>query len=528
MANKNRRLRVGCWNSRGFSASVPFIRQMLNSNDIFFVSEHWLHANRLHMLGNISDKFMWHGVASKESSEEVYGIRRGQGGVAIFWDNNLKGVSIIETIAHDRICGVRMECENGTVMVFLSVYLPASSSRENLSIILDELAGIIAGLGDNVIPIIGGDFNGDVGRDGGPRGVGQATRAGKMVLRFMEDLNLSAVNLSSKALGSISTYEGHNGSSTIDYIMIPRYMVNNVVSCFTGSNPGLNTSDHLPVEMCLRVDLLPRTIEIQGNAHRLRWDKLNADQMAETYQHNLDLKLVGIMGNFERLDEITPDLIDGTLDEVIQAIHGVAKLIPKSKFVKHLKPYWCEELTILKKRKMHWFNRWKMEGRSNDENNAVRVNMKSSKKEFSKRIRKLSQEYHNEMVANAAEINRRDFWKVMKNLKGKGKSTYNSIKDKNGNVKYELDDVLQVWRDHFDSLSNPKDDPSYSEENFRRVTREVHDWFSGDEISAFLEHPFTIDEVIKVVGKLNSGKTPGHDGITSEHIKYASPLLAEF
>ena len=36
------------------------------------------------MLDEVDNDFNWHGVSSKHSSEEVYGIKRGQGGVAIF------------------------------------------------------------------------------------------------------------------------------------------------------------------------------------------------------------------------------------------------------------------------------------------------------------------------------------------------------------------------------------------------------------------------------------------------------------
>ena len=84
-----------------------------------------------------------------------------------------------------------------------------------------------------------------------------------------------------------------------------------------------------------------------------------------------------------------------------------------------------------------------------------------------------------------------------------------------------------MWRDHFDSLSNPRDDPSFNDENFHKVTREVQEWFYGSDTNVFLEQPFTIDEVKKVMGNLNSGKTPGHDGVTSEHIKKTILNMAE-
>ena len=521
-------LKLGCWNSRGLSAAIPLLRVLLSNNDIFMLSEHWQHANMLHMLGEVSNDHNWHGVSSKSSNEDVYGIKRGQGGVAIFWSKSLKGVSIIETIKHDRICGIRMEGGDGSVLALISVYLPASSSSESLAVTLDELAGIIESLGEGVVPIIGGDFNGDMGREGGPRGKGPPTRAGSLVSKFMEENSLMAVNMVSKAKGTINTYEGHNGMSTIDYIMIPRYLVGSITSCHTGSNQGLNTSDHLPVEMTLKTNLLPRRLEVEGANERLKWDK-SKPEVLMAYQDTLNRYLRRIMVNFENERDRTPQMIDDTFDEIVKAIHCAARVVPKSKFVKHLKPYWCNELDILKKEKMQWFSKWKNEGRTGDDNDPVRIRMKQSKKEFSKKLRQLSRKYHNQMISEAAkkaEVNRDDFWKLMRSFKGKGKSTYNAIKNKNCDVVYELDDVLNVWRSHFNTLSTPKSEPQFNEDNFRKVTRDVRGWTRGKDASIFLMRPFTEFEIQKVIGKLNNGKVPGHDGISSEHIKYAGEYIA--
>ena len=526
----NINLKLACWNSRGFSAAVPFLRQLVDKNDVIMISEHWLHTNRLHMLGEINDKFNWHGVADKISPADMYGIKRGQGGTAILWDKNLKGVSVIETINHDRICGLRMECEAGMVLIFLSVYLPASSSSENLSIVLDELAGIVESLGADVIPIIGGDFNGDMGKQGGPRGRGPTTKAGALVLEFMKEHNMMAVNLMTRARGNVNTFESHNGNSTIDYVCVPKFMGKNIIACKTGNYPGLNTSDHLPIEVAINFNLLPRTMETPGGSKRLRWDKLDDAQMYIKYQRPLNEKLGNIMDRVENLVIATPELIDSTLDMVVQAIHGAAESVPRSNFAKHLKPYWCEDLKVLKKEKMFWFDKWKQQGRPRDENNHVWRRMKSSKKEFSKRVRKMSKEYHNQMVTEAArkaEVNRTDFWKMMKGLRGKHKSTYNAVKNKDDRVMYELADVLGVWKEHFNALSNPRDDPSFNRQNFHRVTENIEELRQGNDTSPFLENPFVSTEVVKVIKKLNTGKTPGHDRVTSEHVKHGGNYLVQ-
>ena len=478
----------------------------------------------LHVLDEIDNNFNYHAQASKKSSEEVYGIKRGQGGVGIFWNKRLKGVSIIETLKHDRICGIRMECTDGVVFVFLSVYLPASGSRESHSITIDELSSYVEGVDDNIIPIVGGDFNGDIGDQGGPRGIGRATKAGQNVLSFMKDHNLIAVNLMSKSTGSRRTYEGHNGSSTIDYVMIPEYLRDNVISCHTGNNYALNTSDHLSVEVNLALTLLPRCIELETQQQKLRWDKLHNNQMLGNYQRAVDNELWVIENRIRDAIEVTPDVIDNAFDSMVIAIHTAALIVPRSKFIKHLKPFWCNELTILKRDKMTWFKRWKEEGRSLDDNNFTRIRMKATKKAFCKRVKQLSKSYYNQMVAEAAskaDLNLNDFWKFVRNIKGKKKSSFNAIKNRHNKVVYELDEVLEEWRVHFDNLSKPKNEPRFNQTNFRKVSQKINEWVSERDTSEFLELPFSDEEVKGAIGKLNCGKTPGHDQITSEHIKYA-------
>ena len=73
-------LRIACWNTRGFSAAIPCLRELLSKNDVVAISEHWLHNNRLNLLNEASDKFFTHGRASRNASEESYGLQRGMGG----------------------------------------------------------------------------------------------------------------------------------------------------------------------------------------------------------------------------------------------------------------------------------------------------------------------------------------------------------------------------------------------------------------------------------------------------------------
>ena len=525
----NQNIKVACWNCRGLSASIPFLRTLLSSNDIVLVSEHWLHNNRLHQLNEVSSEFYTCARASRRSSEENFGLRRGQGGVAIFWRKNLRGITVIETIKHDRICGIRMEGMDNTIFIFLSVYMPASGSRDNFTVTIDELEAIIDNLEEGAVPIVCGDFNGSIGRKGGPRGIGAPNRAGVSIHNFMLRQNLIAANLTGSATGQLNTYEGHNGSSLIDYIMVPTFMKGSIVRCHTGQNEALNTSDHLPIEACIRLSTLPRTVTIGVAAERIRWDRCDMDLIVNEYQRPISRALVRVNETLDQ-DIVPKGDIDSCLDAITNILHETASVIPRSKFASHLKPYWNEELNLLKKDKMMWFNRWKVEGRTKESDDPVRVRMLASKKLFCKGLRRISRQYNDELIADAAskaEINHNDFWRLLKRTRGGNKVSTYTVRNQQGRVVVESGEILEVWRAHFDSISTPKDSENFDRAHFQHVTEHVKGLVQTEDVSIFLRDPISNFEVENAIKKLNNKKAPGYDGITAEHVKFAGMPIVQ-
>ena len=177
---------------------------------------------------------------------------------------------------------------------------------------------------------------------------------------------------------------------------------------------------------------------------------------------------------------------------------------------------------------MYWFDQWKRNGRTLDDDNPIRVNMKSSKKNFHKTLRALSRKYDNDVIADAAryaELDRDKYWRMFKRMKGKPASKVHAVKNLQDEVVYDINPVLEVWRSHFSRLSTPRDSPYYDNAHFDNVTERVREWKEGNGTSEFLEVPFTVDEVIKTIYKMHLKKTPGHDQITAEHIRYGGMVL---
>ena len=175
---------------RGFNSAVPYARELLKCNDIILLNEHWLHENRLCRLSEISGSINICAHSSRFASSENYGTSRGQGGVAIIWKDCLTGVSEIKDIICDRICGIRLQTKAGGVLNILSVYLPSVGSPEDYSVVIDELDEVISSREDGSLCIVGGDFNGDLGTLGGPRGYKKPSKQGRAFHTLAEKHNL--------------------------------------------------------------------------------------------------------------------------------------------------------------------------------------------------------------------------------------------------------------------------------------------------------------------------------------------------
>ena len=119
-------------------------------------------------------------------------------------------------IVLDRACAIRVQTSRGSVIFFVSVYLPAQGSREPLDASLDDVTESQE-RGAHVIIL--GDFNGDVGNLG-PRGICDATSRGGEVMTFFLRHGLIPINMQDLTERPVNTYEGAVNGSTLRYLVL--------------------------------------------------------------------------------------------------------------------------------------------------------------------------------------------------------------------------------------------------------------------------------------------------------------------
>ena len=520
-------LKIASYNLRGFNSAIPYIRKMLVSHDILVLSEHWLHENRLNRLSEISNDISYAAKASRYSSAENYGTKRGQGGIAILWKKNLSGVSEVKNVVHDRICGVRVQTSDNRVLIIYAVYMPARGCPEDYDVAIDDLLEIIDSRETGSSVIIAGDINGDLGSLGGSRSQRMANDRGIAFNEVIQRYELYACNLSNGTVGPIDTFNGPTGSSTIDYIFIPRFPTGLLINCSVSNNDPLNASDHESVSATLRLDLLLINQTPIKKRKTRRWDKLSNEHLHARYTYPAEVELaVYILPLFEHVSS------DKDVDYIIELIIGIlikyAENIPVTKFRRHLKPFWNKRLTALKKIKVEKFNIWKHAGRPRSREDPLLIEHKAAMKQFSKELRRVSREYENEEVFNAvsaAQTDRNAFWKIVKRSRNSAGGNITAIRISDTEVVHKPEEVLKAFKGHFERVSTPKDDISFNEDHFQMVNSNVDHFNTLKDSDQFMECPFTFEEVSKAVNRLHLKKASGFDGISSEHIKYAGKTL---
>ena len=150
-------------------------------------------------------------------------------------------------------------------------------------------------------------------------------------------------------------------------------------------------------------------------------------------------------------------------------------------------------MDIPKSDKVKACRQWLTAGRPRNADNCVRIEYLKTKKAFKKRLHWLAREYENESlkhIMTSDEMNSTEFWKVLKrNRSCIGPRVY-AVQNRSGTAVHGLDEVLEVWCEHFSSLCTPKNDPTYDSKYYIMVNKMVDKWRRCVDTDDFFVQPF--------------------------------------
>jgi retron-type reverse transcriptase len=173
------------------------------------------------------------------------------------------------------------------------------------------------------------------------------------------------------------------------------------------------------------------------------------------------------------------------------------------------------------------FQEWKAAGRPSQREDVTLNTMKLAKKQLRKTQRQMAARQRTELYRDlmcAEEHDQKKFFQLIRKQRDGPSSTCTALEFTN--LDPDIPDVNK-WANYFQQLATPKDLPIFDDEhkrslNFRRLlTRCIIDL---NEPSARPTPPNVMD-IAAHVTSLKNGKAADIFGITSEHIKYASPVL---
>ena len=191
-----------------FRTAQLYFSELVNSFDIFAISEHCLFEEQLEIL-EASINYTYKSTAvSAEDNPSILSGKAAHGGVALFWKNCIKDmVTPLENINSDRIVGIRCDFNDNSPLFILSVYLPAVSHPiEEFNEYLDYLWTLYDSLSKTGFVIVMGDFNGNLGNSLGERGHYAPNDRGVKLLDFANYFNLCPTNLLSTCRGPLEIF----------------------------------------------------------------------------------------------------------------------------------------------------------------------------------------------------------------------------------------------------------------------------------------------------------------------------------
>ena len=277
-------------NCHGLKANISYVESLLNSYDVIFLSEHWLSNFERPLLKNIS---VSHHILFQNAEKHANG--RPFGGNCFLVNKDLfKSFDILHQDKH--IFSLKLTCSESPI-ILIGVYLTASQNNsECQDEYLSQLALISALLeqyADEAECVVVGDFQSFPTQiyDTKIRNHPSRNILSHHLKSFLLNNDLDLIDIAS---GDGPNYTYHHVSlqrqSYIDHIVVSKFSSLDTVNCGVLEDQILNTSDHLPVFISLKLNLINKiNSQEQLNHEQLKipsymWKN---NQFLSLYQENL-------------------------------------------------------------------------------------------------------------------------------------------------------------------------------------------------------------------------------------------------
>ena len=450
----------------------------------------------------------WKGSKAKEVDGFklwYVGKNNNRNGVGLILDRDLKDKVVEVKREGDRILLVKVVI-GIEILNIISCYAPQIGLEEHIKKdFWENLDRIVQNIPSEEKIIMGGDFNGHVGKDNksyervhGGFGFGDRNLMGDSILDFAVAFDLIIANTYfEKRDEHLITYKSGMHKSQIDYFLIRK--ADRVFCKDCKVIPGESLA---PQHRILVMDLSIRRGERKSARHNLtkiKWWKLKGEVREEFKKRLLKEKDIWVLGG-------SVNLIWHKMTTCIK--HVAKELLGESKGNKfNVKEtwWWSNEIKESIKKKRECFKAWQM---SKDDRvlTEYKIAKQETKKLVSEAKSKAFEELYHKLGTREGE---KDIFKLAKLRERKTRDLQHvrCVKDEDQRVLVNEVDIKERWHCYFHKLLNE----GCSGEPFAHMVKE-----DTDVANLQYFRRFRMSEINEALRRIKTGKALGPDGIPSE------------
>lgn len=489
---------------KSLKRSIDYIRELCFNYDIIALQETWLLPEELGYLHSISDDFACTGTSAVDTTA---GILRGRpfGGVAILWRKSAFNAVSVIPCNNPRVCAIEIVLKETSVLVF-NAYMPTDEVC-NLVEYTDCLSSVSAIIDSSNIEscYILGDFNAH------PTG-----RFYAELLDFCREFEWNCVDTDLLGLNS-NTYtfvsDAHGTRRWLDHCVVTKAARDSVVNVRVIYD--VFWSDHYPLVIeCLFDKISHKQRNVKYTENKVVWGERSSEQIqCYTMACHDRLRFIDFLEDFRNCcDKICKQhchrkCIDIMYNDIVSVLSESAAVSRGSTRYGRKKVVvgWNRHVGDAYKDARLKYSMWQEVGKPYS--GPLFFGMCEARKIFKSRLRWC--QTHQEQIkmdilaSHHSNRNYRSFWRHTNRMSGRP-----GLPVSVGGVS-EPADIANLFKDKFQVKSTLG--PSLS----------VPDAQDHNDLQII----FTAKDIKDVIAGMSRGKSPGHDGLSIEHLKYAGPHL---
>jgi endonuclease/exonuclease/phosphatase family metal-dependent hydrolase len=490
-----RSFKVGTWN----------VRTMCVKGKLENVKREMKRAE-INILGLSEVRWKGQGDFMTDEYRIIYsGGEKGQRGVAMILDRTM-GERVSKVIQYnDRLMLVRIKAEP-VDLVLVQVYMPTSDSEDvEVEMMYEQIEELLKGEKATDQVIVMGDWNAVVGegREGnviGEFGLGRRNERGQELVNFCNRMKLVVTNTwfrHEKRRRYTWKKPGDTGRYQLDYILIKHRYRNSIKN--SRAYPGADVySDHNLVRAKIGLKLK----KIARRNISKKWNMTGLEDKKGQFQRAIETEIKN-----EKNSGVLE--INSKWNQIKEAITIGAKVVYGFQKARNAKKPWITSEML---HKMDERRKWK-----NNETDYGKKEYSRLNNELRRTTDKARDQWWNVKCDELVEYDKRHrsdlLYQEVRKLTRTGQKvgTKNiTINNKNGELKTELNEVKERWREYVEDLYDKTGKPVKEDFDLEEETVVENDQMGPDIMR---------EEIYEAINCMKKGKAAGIDDVPAEFLK---------